>query len=159
MNRTVNNMQKEIEASTAKSIQYFEEYRQMTEIKLKEINDWKKKQKDSEELRSMFEFSLKEKYGTLVNMMNANNKTLTVKFNGNFASKCLGANDTIPKYKSAPEMFDYFDETIANLLNELKGDYGILKKMDKHHIEIFNNNIAIEHMKDHVESKFESIDN
>ena len=58
MNRTVNNMQKEIEASTAKSIQYFEEYRQMTEIKLKEINDWKKKQKDSEELRSMFEFSL-----------------------------------------------------------------------------------------------------
>lgn len=131
----------------------------MTEVKLKEITDWKKKQKDSEELRSIMEFSLKEKYGTLVNMMNINNKTLTEKFNSNFASKCLGANENIPKYKSVPEMFDYFDETINNLLNEIKGENGILKKMDKHHIEIFNNNVAIEHMKDHVESKFESIDN
>jgi len=54
----------------------------------------------------MFEFSLKEKYGTLVNMMNINNKTLTEKFYSNFASKCLGANEAISKYKSAPEMFD-----------------------------------------------------
>lgn len=131
----------------------------MTEIKLKEFSDWKKKQKDSEELRSLFEFSLKEKYSTLVNMMNINNKTLTDKFNSNFASKCLGANDTVPKFKSTPEMFDYFDEAINNLIIELKGDGGIMKKMDKQHIEIFNANIAIEHIKEHNESKFEYFDN
>ena len=78
----------------------------MTEINLKEFGDWKKKLKDSEEMRSMLEFSVKEKYGTLVNMMNINNKTLTEKFNRNFASKCLGANEAIEKYESAPEMFD-----------------------------------------------------
>jgi len=31
--------------------------------------------------------------------------------------------------------------------------------MDKQHIDIFNSNIAIEHMKDNNENKFESIDN
>ena len=64
----------------------------MTEIKLKEFGDWKKKQKDSDDLRSMFEFSLKGEHETLVNMININNQTLTEKFNSNFASKCLGAN-------------------------------------------------------------------
>ena len=59
---------------------------------MKEFGDLKKKQKDSEDLRSMFEFSLKGEHETLVNMININNQTLTEKFNSNFASKCLGAN-------------------------------------------------------------------
>jgi hypothetical protein len=63
-------------------------------------------------------------------MLNENNKKMTEKINLNFEAKCLGFN-TIAKFKSPPEMMDYFDETLNTIMHELKNDNGVLKKLDK----------------------------
>lgn len=64
-------------------------------------------------------------------MINESKKNILEKINLNFEAKCLGANDSTKKFKSPPEMMDYFDESINNILYEIKGEHGILKKLDK----------------------------
>jgi hypothetical protein len=50
-----------MESNNIKFTTYLEEYREITEAKIKLIQDWKRKQLDSSEMREIFDASLKEK--------------------------------------------------------------------------------------------------
>lgn len=42
-------------------------------------------------------------------------------------------------------------------MHELKGEHGILRKLDKYYIDIFNAHTAIDHLKDDTGSNIDSI--